>query len=314
MGVVVPARQPAASAEPQRQGVSCNVAAHFEEKIVPRVSKQTCASVGVLGKMALHVVPSGSAPASRLAVPGVPSQVPPSCAGSRQPLVVAHARQSGAWAVRHACVDPLGPHAGGGVPVSTPVSGAPVSATPVSGAPASATPVSGAPVSATPVSGAPASATPVSGALASVAPVSSLASSPVPASAVPASAPETASQITVVDPMSPQSLSVTLTVMVAVPAAVQVKVVVAAVGLAIVPDVAVHEYEMGAGPMSSSLADATRFTVVPTGTSMGVALRLSSVGQMLRTPVTDTLPVFFGATLHCRGTVPEVVAPDITSN
>src|ERR1019366_5914289 len=220
MGVVVPARQPAASAEPQRQGVSCNVAAHFEEKIVPRVSKQTCASVGVLGKMALHVVPSGSAPASRLAVPGVPSQVPPSCAGSRQPLVVAHARQSGAWAVRHACVDPLGPHAGGGVPVSTPVSGAPVSATPVSGAPASATPVSGA--------------------LASVAPVSSLASSPVPASAVPASAPETASQITVVDPMSPQSLSVTLTVMVAVPAAVQVKVVVAAVGLAIVPDVAVH--------------------------------------------------------------------------
>src|ERR1035438_9689576 len=294
MGVVVPARQPAASAEPQRQGVSCNVAAHFEEKIVPRVSKQTCASVGVLGKMALHVVPSGSAPASRLAVPGVPSQVPPSCAGSRQPLVVAHARQSGAWAVRHACVDPLGPHAGGGVPVSTPVSGAPVSATPVSGAPASATPVSGAPVSATPVS--------------------SLASSPVPASAVPASAPETASQITVVDPMSPQSLSVTLTVMVAVPAAVQVKVVVAAVGLAIVPDVAVHEYEMGAGPMSSSLADATRFTVVPTGTSMGVALRLSSVGQMLRTPVTDTLPVFFGATLHCRCTVTEVVAPDITSN
>jgi hypothetical protein len=94
VGVADPPRQVTTSVLPHRQGVSCKVAAHLELKTPESVWKQTSASVAD-GTTWLQVLPSGRAPAKSVAAPVVPSHVPPSCAGSRQPLACAHEPQLG---------------------------------------------------------------------------------------------------------------------------------------------------------------------------------------------------------------------------
>src|ERR1019366_9281703 len=111
VGVAEPARHVAASVDPQRHGVSWNVAAHCDVKMVLRVWRQTWVSVSLDdARTVLHDVPSGRAPVNFVLVPVVSSQEPPSWAGSRQPLSVAHERQVEPWAVRHAAVVLPMPH------------------------------------------------------------------------------------------------------------------------------------------------------------------------------------------------------------
>jgi hypothetical protein len=92
-GVTLPAMQDEGSVEPQRHGVSCSVAAHFDEKIVPRTSRQTDRSVigAVSGaNTVLHVLPSASVPEKSVALAVSASQVVAPCVGSKQPFAAAH--------------------------------------------------------------------------------------------------------------------------------------------------------------------------------------------------------------------------------
>src|SRR5436190_23097124 len=88
--------------------------------------------------------------------------------------------------------------------------------------------------------------------------------------------------------MSPSD---TLSVIVAVPGTVQVKVGFWAVALLNVPELADQEYASAEGPASLSWADDAREIEEPTMTSFGEADTASICGQMLSLPLTRTLPV-----------------------
>ena len=100
---------------------------------------------------------------------------------------------------------------------------------------------------------------------------------------------------------------------VAAPACVHVNVGPADVASSNVPEVAVHWYESGAGPLSASDAVAASAIVPPTSTSWGLAATPPSVGQMLIVPVTDALPVV-GACRQSTSTDTAVVWCAVTAN
>jgi len=99
------------------------------------------------------------------------------------------------------------------------------------------------------------------------------------------------SQITVTLLVSLQSPSEAVTEMVTVPVPVQEKRGLGDLGSLISPLVDVQEKLTGAGTMSVSCAVTDRLTEPPTMISAGDADTPSTTGQMLRVPLTVTLPV-----------------------
>src|SRR5579872_522954 len=88
-----------------------------------------------------------------------------------------------------------------------------------------------------------------------------------------------------------ESPSLTTRLIVAVPAAVQVKRVEDVVVSVRAPEVADHVYETGAGALSASWAAATSATEPPTKTSSGVAVTPSICGHTLMAPVARMEPL-----------------------
>src|SRR5262249_30543927 len=96
-GGVVPAVQAMESAVPQRQGVSCRVDAHVDEKMSFNVSKKTAVSLG-------EPETPMAVPQAAGAVPVTSSQRPPPMVTSKQPLSFAHCRQAAPCEPMHASV------------------------------------------------------------------------------------------------------------------------------------------------------------------------------------------------------------------
>jgi hypothetical protein len=97
-GVTAPAVHWVGSVVPQRHGVSCKLAAHFDVKIVSSTSRQTDRSLmgAASGVKTCEQVgpPSFTVPDKRFALPATISQVPPWRLGSKQPLLTTQLEHS----------------------------------------------------------------------------------------------------------------------------------------------------------------------------------------------------------------------------
>src|SRR3982751_1610918 len=120
-------------------------------------------------------------------------------------------------------------------------------------------------------------------------------------------------QTTLTVPVSAQSPSLTVSVRVDVPAAVQNSVGFAVAAPASMPDVALHAYVTVAGWPSESCAAALSALEKPTITSPGLALIASTTGQTLNVPLIWTLPVRAGSR-HCTGIIRTLVILAATPN
>src|SRR6185437_3288731 len=120
------------------------------------------------------------------------------------------------------------------------------------------------------------------------------------------------SQVTVTLEVAAQpavaSPSEAVSVIVAVPGAVQVKRVARPAVSVKVPEVAAQVAVRAEGPLSASCAAAVRLTLPPTNTSVGLASSASICGQTFTVPLTETLPLR-GAWWQVRGTVACAVWP-----